>query len=542
MTKPKVVVIGLDAAESSLVLRWAGQGYLPTLARLISNGVVAPIATPPAVLEGAIWPTYITSSSPATHGMFAYLQIKPGSYDLQLGLRADRLPVYPFWHHLSKAGKKVAVIDAPFAKPMRGLNGIQVTNWGAHDQWSWDRCSWPKGLVSDLIRRFGEHPVDGCDPKNRDLADYEDLKDRLIAGVRKKTAMLEYCFDMADWDFFFGVFSEPHCVGHQFWHFSEPGHPRNNPAAPQSMLCAMRDVYAEIDRGVGSLIGKTPPETHVLVIMSHGMGPGYHGSHLLNQVLKNLGVNDVQRDGSRGSENPAIQNNGRSARRLLWGARRVLPPALRVLLKSRLSKDLLNNLWGWTHPEPSPWSRMRAFQVPSHDMTSAIRINLKGREPAGLVNPGKEYEDLCRRLTEALLALENTETGKKAVLWVERGTKLYTGPRQNELPDLFIEWDHDAPIRTLSSSEIGIVSGEYSGGRTGNHLPNGLLLGRGPDWQPGWVAERVRTLDVGTTILDIFGISIPRHHEGKSVLELLRRRGKGPAPQAEPPSVPGYLL
>jgi predicted AlkP superfamily phosphohydrolase/phosphomutase len=507
----------------------------------MSNGVVAPIATPPAVLEGAIWPTFITSSSPATHGMFAYLQIKPGSYGVQLGLRADRLPAYPFWYHLSKAGKKVAVIDAPFAKPLRGLNGIQVTNWGAHDEWSWDRCSWPKGLVSDLTRRFGEHPVDGCDAKNRTLADYEDLRDRLIAGVRIKTAMLEYCFDMADWDFFFGVFSESHCVGHQFWHFMEPGHPRYNPAAPEPLLSAIRDVYAEIDKGVGSLIEKAPPETHVLVIMSHGMGPCYHGSHLLKQVLERLSVSDVQSDSSRGSENAAVQNIGRSARRLLWGARRILPSTLRELLKSRLPAPV-NGLWEWANRESSPWSRMRAFQVPSHDMTSAIRINLKGREPAGLVNPGKEYDDLCRRLTEALLALENTETGKKAVRWVERGTKLYTGPRQNELPDLFIEWDHDAPIRSLSSPEIGIVSGVYSGERTGSHFPNGLLLGLGPDWQPGWVPERIRTLDVGTTILDIFGFSIPRDYEGKSVLEFLRRRGKGPASKPEPPFAPGYLL
>ena len=37
---------------------------------------------------------------------------------------------------------------------------------------------------------------------------------------------------------------------------------------------------------------------------------------------------------------------------------------------------------------------MRAFVLPSNNMTSAIRIDLKGREPFGTVAPGDEYEKL----------------------------------------------------------------------------------------------------------------------------------------------------
>ena len=51
-------------------------------------------------------------------------------------------------------------------------------------------------------------------------------------------------------------------------------------------------------------------------------------------------------------------------------------------------------------------------------MTGAIRINLKGREPEGLVEPGAEYEALRQEIADALIALENPETGKSAVRWV----------------------------------------------------------------------------------------------------------------------------
>ena len=70
MTGPKLVLLGVDAADSRVVRQWAGEGLLPTFADLLGSGVVAPVETPVAVLEGGIWPTLLTSTSPATHGMF----------------------------------------------------------------------------------------------------------------------------------------------------------------------------------------------------------------------------------------------------------------------------------------------------------------------------------------------------------------------------------------------------------------------------------------------------------------------------------------
>ena len=69
MAKPKLALLALDAADARLVQRLAAEGHLPTFARLFGSGLTVPIATPPAVLEGGIWPTLLTSLSPATHGM-----------------------------------------------------------------------------------------------------------------------------------------------------------------------------------------------------------------------------------------------------------------------------------------------------------------------------------------------------------------------------------------------------------------------------------------------------------------------------------------
>src|SRR5437762_14140452 len=99
MRKPKLLLIGIDAADSQLVRTWASEGYLPTIAKLMRSGVTAPIATPLAVLGGGIWPTPLTSSSPATHVMLSYLMLKSGTYDMERRMFMDWLPVPTSWAH-----------------------------------------------------------------------------------------------------------------------------------------------------------------------------------------------------------------------------------------------------------------------------------------------------------------------------------------------------------------------------------------------------------------------------------------------------------
>jgi hypothetical protein len=108
MVAPKLLLVALDAADTGLVLGWAREGHLPAIARILGSGFVARIATPPAVLESAVWPTYLTGATAASHGMFATVKLKVGTYDLEGAMYADRLPYPPFWTRLSQAGRRVA--------------------------------------------------------------------------------------------------------------------------------------------------------------------------------------------------------------------------------------------------------------------------------------------------------------------------------------------------------------------------------------------------------------------------------------------------
>jgi len=520
MPSPRLVLIGLDAASSPLIRKWAAAGELPAIGRLLESGFTATVATPPGVLEGGIWPTFLTSMSPARHGMFSHLNLKRATYDLEVGMYADRLPAPPFWAYLSRAGRRVAVIDAPFARPVKDLNGIQVTNWGAHDPWCWKRSSWPPDLIDDLLQRFGSHPVDNCDAEGRSLADYDVLRMRLIAGVQRKAALLRYYLERERWDFFFGVFSESHCAGHQFWHLMDPRHPRYDATASDTLRSTIRDVYRAIDAGIGALLESVSPDTHLLIMSSHGMGPYYAGSHLLDRVLEKLGLASPEVALSLTATEST--SDELTVGQHLWELRNLLPSRLRLELKSRLPVLVTSVRRSMSGPDLNPWCRSRAFAVPSNNMTGAIRINLKGREPEGLVEPGAEYEALRKEIIDALIELNNAETGQPAVQWVARVEELYKGPRLRDMPDLFVEWDHSAPIAALSSPRIGQVSQPFAGHRTGDHWPNGLLVGRGIGLRSGEVNHLVRTEDIGPTVLDFFGVQRPLGCEGHSALPFIR--------------------
>src|SRR5215813_7958809 len=80
MSSPRLVLLGMDAASSPLIRKWAAAGELPAIASLIKSGFSASVATPLGVLEGGIWPTFLTSMSPARHGMFSHFNLKRATF------------------------------------------------------------------------------------------------------------------------------------------------------------------------------------------------------------------------------------------------------------------------------------------------------------------------------------------------------------------------------------------------------------------------------------------------------------------------------
>ena len=144
---------------------------------------------------------------------------------------------------------------------------------------------------------------------------------------------------------------------------------------------------------------------------------------------------------------------------------------------------------------------------PNNFVVGGVRINLSGREQEGQVSPGRELDELCRRLESDLLALVNVETGAPVIESVKRSDAYYDRESLDALPDLFLEWNHDHPIETVWSPRFGIVHGAYTHWRTGDHRPGGLLLARGPAVFPQTQLPALEVNRLGALIAEELGVA-----------------------------------
>jgi predicted AlkP superfamily phosphohydrolase/phosphomutase len=497
----RVLCLALDAADKDLILRWAAEGKLPTFRRLLERNPWAMTASPPGVFPGAIWSSFLTGASPARHGRFATHQIRKGTYRLR-GFTPNHLRVEPFWESLSRSGARVAVIDVPKAPLSDGLNGIQVVEWGVHD-FDLGFRTWPRDLAAELTRRFGSDPVGLCDRRRtRTVEEVVDFRDALLRRIEMKTEMLLHLLGGARWDLFMAAFSEPHCAGHQAWHVHDPGHPDHDRKVAAAAGDPLEQVYVGLDSALASLLAAGDAAT-TLVIATHGFGPQYDGSHLLDEILRRMqGV-------PQPPDRSILVRVSRSAWRRLPRRfqDRTLPFARALVDRTSLPLD-----------ESRPY-----FAVPNNHVCGAIRINVAGREPRGVVQPGSDYEVLCDEIAEELCTLVNAETGKRAVERVWRTKEVYEGPLVDELPDLIVDWNHAAPVRAVESPRIGRVEDLGHRGRTGDHRPEGLFVVDGTNVPPGRIGERSSITDFAPTIAAWFGVPL-REVDGKPIGWCLDRR------------------
>lgn len=496
-----MVVLALDAADARLTERWMSEGHLPTLAHLARTGAALRLRNPVSALADAIWPEVTTGRLGASIGLYWHPEQVIAGQARSRPLRADDVDLRAVWHHASDAGCRVAVIDVPVSVPAPGLHGVMLREWGTHDT-PFGTATDPHGLLDEVLNRYGDNPV-GHDPAARtrcdDNDDSPDFYRWLVEGLRRGAAtkgrLMHDLLSREDWDLFFGAFSECHCAGHQLWHFMDETSPWHDPSAPAPLKSALRDIYAQVDDAVAHVL-EAAEDAAVFVLLTHGMGPYVAGHQLLPEVLVRLGYSSGRGTASR------VRG------RLPAPLKRALRAAVRGSAGRRLQEA------GGSLPHPLESSATRAIAT-SIAPQGAIRLNVKGRDPCGSIEPGGEYDAACEELATELEALENADTGTPAVEAVLRLDELYGDALHPNMPDLVVRFRREhAPILRVRSPRIGVVSGPVRTPalpRSGEHDPTtpSLLLAAGAGIEGGLRADGGHVLDLAPTLLETLGVPVP---------------------------------
>ena len=154
--------------------------------------------------------------------------------------------------------------------------------------------------------------------------------------------------------------------------------------------------------------------------------------------------------------------------------------------------------------------KTRAFI--QRECVDLIYLNIKGREPAGIVDEG-DYSIIRNDLKKKLLSLkDNKNTNLIKRIYVK--DKLYSGAFFNNAPDLLVE--NIIPPRTDSQYKS---SGPP--GWSGTHRREGLLIAQGPSVIPGLEFDS-EIADIYPTILYHLGIPIPDDVDGNPLIILFK--------------------
>jgi len=498
-----VLVFGFDAGDPDLLLNWALDGTLPTLASILKRGGHARFAGPEMASEHGMWVGLTSGVSRARHGYYYHRQIVPGTYDL-LPARGRSFPVRPFWSHLQDT--RIAIIDVPDIAAPEPLPGVQIADWAIHFPY-FPAATYPPELLAEITAEFGPRSYIAEKPGADEATDrriFASLMDRIEA---KKKLCLRY-LSQGHFDLAVVVFGECHTGAHQFWKYHAE---QTGPLAH-----AVREIYRAIDAALGAILDVWPKDGPVFVVSSVGIKEQWPAAGLNEAFCRRLGYQAA----------PAPQETGRP--RPIDLLRSLLPQAVRNQLSRLVPAEKRALLLADKFRMATDWSRTTLFCIPSY-YTGQFRVNLRGREPMGIVEPGKDYAELLTRVEEDLLALVDPVTGRPAIKAVWKSVDMFDGEPPESLPDILAEWTEASHfMEQVRHPKVTLHQSPCEFHRSTDHSHFGFFAAAGPGISARGKLPDVSPLDLAPTLVSHLTAAKGFQFDGKLIPGVAAFTNQGP--------------
>jgi len=229
----------------------------------------------------------------------------------------------------------------------------------------------------------------------------------------------------------------------------------------------LRDLYAQMDNLVGSVMKQIDEQTVLMVLSDHGFKPFRRAVEL----------------------NRWLQQNGYLTEDL-----------------ATKTPDLLQRV---------DWSKTQAYAVGF----GGIYLNIAGREAKGIVRK-EDAARLKREIAEKLKLLRDPERPGAPISEVYDREQAYKGPYVVDAPDLVVGFapGYRVAWETVTGGFGETVISDNKRPWSGDHnmnppeVPGMLFVNRPID------VEQPSIMDIAPTVLDLFGVPIPAHMDGKAFM------------------------
>ena len=457
-TPKRLMIIGLDCAAPEILFDDM-KGELPVLNGLMERGVYGPLESCDPPITVPAWTCMMSSKDPGTLGFYGFRNRKDHSYDGLTFATAEKVKEDRVWDILSRAGKHVVVLGVPQTFPPSRVNGEMIGCFLSPSTES--RYTFPEELRDEIKQVVGEYMVDvpnfRTDQKDRILRDINEM-------TRRRFELARHLRDSRPWDFFMMVEMGPDRLHHGFWRYYDPKHPDYVPGTEYER--AFRDYYRYLDSEIGSLIETLDDDTALMVVSDHGAQSMYGGIQVNEWLI---------REGYLALKDPSAS--------------------------------------GPVKPEMIDWSRTRVWGDGGY--YSRIFLNVRGREPEGIVEP-EAVEALRDELIAKLEALGD-EKGNPIGTRVFRPEQLYHAV--NGVPPDLICYFGNLTWRSIGSVGDGRVHVRENdtGPDDANHAKYGIYIFDGPG-MPQSPPDGARLFDIAPTVLAALGQPVPGDMQGRSLV------------------------
>ena len=342
----KLLVLGLDSVPPAILYERSEELGLTNLANLVAESRRYNLRScyPPITIPA--WICMFTGLTPGELGIYGFRHRKPGDVRESYIVNSSHVKHATLWEEASRQGLKVGVIGVPPTYPPKPVNGFMITDFttpGPEKPYTW-----PPWLKKEIEGSFGKYIFDVVYRSHDKKRVFKELQ----AMIRQHLAVMKYLLSRKSWDLFIYVeiaFDRAH---HAFWKYFDKTHPRYT--EDPELSDAIPSIYREFDKWLGEVIKAIPRDTVIVLVSDHGT-KHMKGAFAVNEWLIEQGY-------------------------------------LKLREKPRKPcTDLSREIIDWSSTVAWAWG----------GYYSRIFINLKGREPQGIVEP-KYYEDTVKQLKNDL--------------------------------------------------------------------------------------------------------------------------------------------
>jgi len=527
INKGKVFVIGLDGATFDLITPWTDEGKLPNLAKMMREGAYGELSSTIPTNSAPAWTSFVTGTNPGKHGILHFKSLGYQTEEYLMNRKSRGCKA--IWNILSEKGKKVGVINVPLTYPPENVNGFMISGMDTPSRKK--TFTFPAGLYKEIKEAVGDYQIEA---QLADLVRMRNKRDRqrfiqaVMNTMELRFKATKFLMEKYDWDFFFVVFTAADRFQHRFWKFMDKIHPHYDSKDAGKYGDVIFNVYKRMDDIVGELSERLDDNTTLIIMSDHGFGAAPVKYINLNSWLASnrlLFFKDKEYGIKDNNLLPLILNKLQS----------YTPLKLRHYLRDKF-RSQVDKLQLALRSHGIDWSVTIAYADQHVEIFSTIWINLKGREPHGIVEPGNEYEKLRNRIIALLKDLKDPEYNETMVENIYKREDIFTGKNQNKTPDIIVKWKNDAyrtqslfnSLKNSKDEFFGVIDQrETNETISGEHKHNGIFLIKGKDIKEGLKFTGARIIDLAPTILHLMGLSVSREIDGvvlKNAFKECRRK------------------